>query len=182
MICSMTRTEKPKRRDFTFHASRLLGWLSEKRSTSSPGFKSMPLETRLLPSLVLRVRTISSGFTPRNSASSLRVDSFPSPIFTRLGKEGSRSMSRVSRSSVSTTGIKDGQRLAAFMTPRPGGMKNCSRTVSQNFSPGFEGVGESGFDFAQVLSDWDTHAVAPASAKDRAKPLLVRRESPSDNC
>ena len=49
----------------------------------------MPVDTRLFDSLVLRVMTISSGVTRRNSASSLRVFSRPSPSFARLSSDGS---------------------------------------------------------------------------------------------
>ena len=40
-------------------------------------------------------------------------------------------MSRVAATIASTTGAEAGQRLAAFMTPRSGGMRNCSRTEIQ---------------------------------------------------
>ena len=92
--------------------------------TSSPGLKSSPLETRLFDSLVLRVMTISSGVTWRNSASSFRVFSRPWPIFTRLSNDGSRSMSFVLRYSVSSTGAEEGHRFAAFIMARSGGMTN----------------------------------------------------------
>jgi hypothetical protein len=85
----------------------------------------------LLASLVLRVITISSGVTRRNSASSFRVASLPSPILTRLGKEGSPSMSRVAATIASTTARGEGHRLAAFITARSAGIRNCSRTDAQ---------------------------------------------------
>ena len=45
-------------------------------TTSSPGFRSIPRTIRLVPSLVLRVRAISSAETP-SSAATLVADRFP---------------------------------------------------------------------------------------------------------
>src|SRR5712692_8449255 len=135
--------------------------------TSSPAFRSTPFETRLFDSLVLRVMTISSGVTRRNSASSFRVFSRPSPSFTRLSKEGSWSMSFVIRYIVSSTGPDEGQRLAAFSMVRSRGITNCSRTLIQNFSSGDAGVGGSFAVRAQVSSGV-TNGAAPPMASSRA--------------
>src|SRR5262245_21800145 len=117
-------TLNPKRLDFSCHALWLLGWLSDEHSTSSPGLRSMPVETRLFDSLVFRVITISSGVTRRNSASTLRVFSRPSPSLARLSDEGSWSMSFVILYIVSRTGADDGHRFAAFSLVSSLGMTN----------------------------------------------------------
>src|SRR5688572_18946572 len=136
----MTETVYPKRFAFCIHALLLLGWLSEKITTSSPALRSRPLETILFASLVLRAMTISSGVTRRNRARRRRVSSFPVLIFCRLSNDGSPSISFVLRYIASRTGAGDGQRLAAFMTARFGGIRNCSRTDIQNRSSGRSGV------------------------------------------
>src|SRR5215475_11333307 len=133
-------TVKPNRFAFSCHAAWLLGWLSAEQSTSSPGLRSMPLDTRLLDSLVFRVMTISSGVTRRNSASNLRVFSRPSPSCTRLSEDGSWSMSLVALYSVSSTGPDDGQRLVSFSIVRSLGMTNLPRTLSYHFSSAHAGV------------------------------------------
>ncbi len=53
-------------------------------------------------------------------------------------------MSFVLRYIASSTGAGDGQRFAAFMTLRSGGIRNCSRTDIQNRSSGCLGVCASG--------------------------------------
>ncbi len=137
----MTVTAYPNRLDFCSHAALLLGWLSAKMTTSSPALRSSPLETMLFASLVLRVMTISSGVTRRNRGKQTpRVSSFPALIFCRLSNDGSASMSFVLRYIASSTGAGDGQRLAAFMTLRPAGIRNCSRTATQKRSSGCGGV------------------------------------------
>jgi hypothetical protein len=92
---STVRIVKPKRSAFWRQAAWLLGWLSEKIRTSSPGSRSRPLETKLFDSLVLRVMTISSGVTRRYVASARRVASRPLRVFCRFCGDGSRSTDRV---------------------------------------------------------------------------------------
>src|SRR5262249_9109882 len=70
-------TVNPNRAAFRRQALRLLGWLSDQTTTSSPLFRSSPLDTTLLLSVVLRVMTISSGVTRSASASSPRDFSRP---------------------------------------------------------------------------------------------------------
>ena len=125
----------------------------------------------LLASLVLRVITISSGVTRRNSASALRVFSFSPVRRARFWPDGSRSTLSVSRRSASSTGREAGQRLAAFNTPRSGGITNCSRTDFQKASPvpaepGAK-AGAWGVVFAQIGSA--NKAAEPPRAKRRAK-------------
>ena len=57
---------------------------------------------------------------------------------------GRRSRSRAG--SVSSTGREAGQRFAAFMTARSGGITNCSRTLFQNASPAAAPPGASARD------------------------------------
>ena len=92
--------------------------------TSSPDLRSRPLDTRLFASLVFRVSTISSGVTRKHAATSRRVSSLPAAIFCRLSNDGSASMSFVFRYTASSTGAGDGQRFAAFITARSGGIRN----------------------------------------------------------
>src|SRR5688572_25736415 len=162
----MTETVYPNRFAFCVHALLLLGWLSEKITTSSPAFRSSPLETILFASLVLRAITISSGVTRRNRARRRRVSSFPALIFCRLSKDGSPSMSFVLRYIASRTGAGEGQRFAAFITARFGGIRNCSRTDIQKRSSGRSGV----------CASWAGHAInccgsstEPLSARKREK-------------
>src|SRR5262245_20173082 len=167
----MSITLNPNRFAFSCHAVWLLGWLSAVRSTSSPAFKSMPFDTRLFDSLVLRVITISSGVTRRKSASILRVFSRPSPSFARLSDEGSRSMSFVIVYSVSMTGADEGHRFAAFSIVSSLGMTNCSRTAAQYFSSGDAGVGGSFAGAPTRAQDTSgvTNGAAPLMANRRAK-------------
>ena len=54
----------------------------------------------------------------------------------RLLGDGSRStLSRLARAALRAPGREAGQRLAAFITARSGGITNCSRTLFQNASP-----------------------------------------------
>jgi hypothetical protein len=131
--------------------------------TSSPGFRSRPFETRLFDSLVLRVMTISSGVTRRNAASALRVSSFSGISRARLTGDGSASTVCVSLVSTSTTGRDAGQRLAAFMTERSGGITNCARTLFQNTSPPAAPPAASG----GGVVDWRAQV---RSAKSAAEP------------
>ena len=175
----MVTTEKPKRLAFCCHAVRLLGWLSEWTITSSPALSVRPLETMLLASLVLRVITISSGVTRRNAARALRVFSFSPDSRARFWPDGSRSTLLVSRIRASSTGLDAGQRLAAFSTPRSGGITNCARTAFQNDSPvpaaaGLNACGAGAFR-AQAVSA--KRAAEPPTANRRAK---SRRDTDAD--
>ena len=89
----------------------------------------------LFDSLVLRVMMISSGVTRRNSASATRVASFSGIRRARFVGEGSVSTLFDSRLRASDAGREAGQRFAAFITARSGGITNWSRTLFQKGSP-----------------------------------------------
>src|SRR3954451_17561247 len=76
-------------------------------------------------------------------------------------------MSFVSRYIVSRTGPDAGQRLAALSIVSSFGIRNCSRTLIQNFSSGDAGVGGS---FAPLAheSSGVTNGTAPPMASSRA--------------
>ena len=124
-------TEKPKRAARTSHATLFVGWFWSQRTTSSPGESGMPALTVLLASLVLRTSATSSGSTPSCAAACAR-DSSRIPLnLARLLNEQSRSMSRVSSSTLSATTRGDGHRLAAFMGTRSSLKEKRARTCSQ---------------------------------------------------
>src|SRR5262245_29635444 len=114
--------------------------------------------------------TISSGVTRRNSASALRVFSLAAESRLRFCWEGSRSTICVSRVRTSTTGADAGQRLAAFITARSGGITNCARTLFQNASPAAAppvASGGRGDDCAHA--GCVNNAAEPPTANKRAK-------------
>ena len=104
----------PSRRARTFQAWLLEGWLWSVIRTSSPGFRSMPRITTLLPSLVLRRMAISSGVTRTSSASLARARSHSGPYLSRFWKEGLAWKSRRNSQCRSITGREAGQTLAAL--------------------------------------------------------------------
>src|SRR6185503_17247948 len=69
---------------------------------------------------------------------------------------------------VSSTGADDGHRFAAFSIVSSFGMTNCSRTLIQNFSSGFDGVGGRSDGRGQAVPGVRKGA-APPMARSRAK-------------
>src|SRR5262245_50248927 len=127
-------TVKPKRFALSFQESLLVGWFSSKITTSSPALSSMPLLTKLFPSLVLRVMTISSGVTFRNAAIFLRVSSRPVLNLFLFWGEGSASISRVYLNRTSLTLLVAGHRFAAFITMSFSSKVNSERMDAQSLA------------------------------------------------
>jgi len=177
--CGTTTTLNPNRLPFSRHALRLLGWLSEKSSTSSFGPSCSPLDTRLFPSLVLRVMTISSGVTRSASARRRRASSFDFVSVVRVSGDGLASYARVFRSSASITGSDVGHKLAALMNPRSGGRRNRARTSRQNPSSGSRGVVGSGLLVSPSSRSGAVACATTRSGNSAADPVSASRRAKS---
>ena len=81
-------------------------------------------------------------------------------------------MSFVLRYIASSTGAGDGQRLAAFMTLRLAGIRNCSRTAPQKRSSGCGGVCTSCAGHADSCCGKSTEP-PKASKREKSRRLIM---------
>ena len=151
------------------HAWWLLGWLSSKIEHFVAGLEVEPVRDD-----VVRLAGVAGDDDLfRRDAQELgerfRVSSFASDSRARFCGDGS--LSTLSRLSVSasSTGAEAGQRLAAFITARSGGMTNCARTLPERLAAAGPPPASAG-----AAGSWLAHA---GSAKERRRSAEQPRKS-----